>query len=79
MEIIKHKKVPERFQMVLFDARSLFANVPLETTIDIILRRVYTNHELTTLTKKEMKELLLPVPRTVTSPLMDKFTSEWMG
>ena len=34
--------------------------MPLETTIDIILRRIYTNHELTTsLTKKEMKELLL--------------------
>ena len=60
MEIIKHKKVPERFQMVSFDVKSPFANVPLETTIDIILRRIYTNHELTTsLTKKEMKELLL--------------------
>ena len=32
----------------------------LETTIDIILRRIYNNHKLTTsLTKKEMKELLL--------------------
>ena len=60
MEIIKHKKVPERIQMVSFDVKSPFANVPLETTIDIILRRIYTNHELTTsLTKKEMKELLL--------------------
>ena len=60
MEIIKHKKVPEGFQMVSFDVKSLFTNVPLETTIDIILRRIYTNHELTTsLTKKEMKELLL--------------------
>ena len=69
MEIIKHKKVPEGFQMVSFDVKLLFTNVPLETTIDIILRRIYTNHELTTsLTKKEMKEL-----RT---PLMDKFTSK---
>ena len=34
--------------------------MPLKTTIDIILRRIYTNHELTTsFTKKEMKELLL--------------------
>ena len=31
MEIIKHKKVPEKFQMVSFDANSLFTNVPLET------------------------------------------------
>ena len=60
MEIIKRKKVPEGFQMLSFDVNSLFLNVPLETTIDIILRRIYTNHELTTsLTKKEMKELLL--------------------
>ena len=33
MEIIKHKKVPEGFQMVSFDVKSLFTNVPLETTI----------------------------------------------
>ena len=52
--------------MVSFDVKSLFTNVPLETTIDIILRRIYTNHELTTsLTKKEMKELLLLYTKNV--------------
>ena len=66
MEIIKHNKVAEGFQMVSFDVKSLFTNVPLETTIDIILRRIYTNHELTTsLTKKEMKELLLLCTKNV--------------
>ena len=66
MEIIKHKKVPEEFQMVSFDVKSLFTNVPLETGIDIILRRIYTNHELTTsLTKKEMKEILLLCTKNV--------------
>ena len=66
MEIIKHKKVPERFRMISFDAKSLFTNVPLQTTIDIILRRIYTNHEVTTsLTKKEMKELLLLCTKNV--------------
>ena len=60
MEIIKHKKVPEGFEIVSFDVKSLFTNVPLETTIEIILRTIYTNHELTSsLVKKEMKELLL--------------------
>ena len=60
MEIIKHKKVTEAFQIVSFDVKLLFTNVPLETTVDVILRRRYTNHELTTLlTKKEMKELPL--------------------
>ena len=53
MEIIKHKKVPEGFQMVLFDVKSRFTNVPLEMTIDIIFRRIYTSHELTTLTRKK--------------------------
>ena len=52
--------------MVSFDVKSLFTNVPLETTIVIILRRIYTNHELTTsLTKKEMKELLLLCTKNV--------------
>ena len=66
MEIIKHKKVLEGFQTVSFDVKSLFTNVPLETTIDIILRRISTNHELTTsLTKKEVKELLLLCTKNV--------------
>ena len=66
MEIIKHKKVLEGFQTVSFNVKSLFTNVPLETTIDIILRRINTNHELTTsLTKKEMKELLLLCTKNV--------------
>ena len=52
--------------MASFDVKSLYTNVPLETTIDIILRRIYTNHELTTsLTKKEMKELLLLCTKNV--------------
>ena len=59
MQIIKHKKVPEGLQMVSFDVKLLFTNVPLETTIDKILRKIYTNHELTTsLTKKEIKKLI---------------------
>ena len=38
----------------------------LETTMDIILRRIHTNHELTTsLTKKEMKELFLLCTKNV--------------
>ena len=66
MEIINHKKVLEGFQMVYFDVKSLFTNVPLETTKDVILRRTYTNHELTTsLIKKEMKELLLLCTKNV--------------
>ena len=39
---------------------SLFPNVPLDTTIKIILKRIYYNNEITiSITKKEMKELIL--------------------
>ena len=66
MHIIKHKRVPEGFQMVSFDVKSLFTNLTLETTINIILRRIYTNHELkTSLTIKEMKGLLLLCTKNV--------------
>ena len=52
--------------MVSFDVKSLLTNLPLETTIDIILRRIYTKHELTTsLTKEEIKKLLLMSTKNV--------------
>ena len=44
--------------MVSFDVKSLFTNVPLDQTIDIILR-IYHHKELdTSITKSEMKEML---------------------
>ena len=78
IEINKHKKVPEAFQMLSLDVKSLFTNVPLEATIDVILRIIYTNQELTTsLTKKEIKELLLLCTKNVHfTPLIDIFTSK---
>ena len=40
--------------------KSLFRNVPLDYTINIILRRIYNDSELyTNISKKEIKELLL--------------------
>ena len=45
---------------ISFDAKSLFTNVPLDYTINIILRRIYDDNELyINISKKEMKELLL--------------------
>ena len=41
--------------------RSLFANVALDTSIESILKRKYDNNEInTSITKKEMKEFILP-------------------
>ena len=45
--------------MLSFDVKSLFTPVPLEHTIDIIIKRIYEKHEITTVfTKGEMKKLL---------------------
>ena len=52
-------KVPTGYHMVSFDVKSLFTNVPLEYTIDLILKRIYDNGEFSTdITRSEMKEML---------------------
>ena len=52
--------VPTGHSLISFDVKSLFRNVPLDYTINIILRRIYDDNELyTNISKKEMKELLL--------------------
>ena len=46
--------------MVSFDVVSLFTNVPLDQTIDIILRKVYDEKKIDTkIKRKDMKRLLL--------------------
>ena len=59
MEHIKTKTVPRGYHLISFDVTSLFTNVPLDTTIAIVLKRICDNKEInTTITKKEMKELI---------------------
>ena len=48
MSFIKHQKVPDGHKIVSFDVVSLFTNVPLDTTIKIILKRIYDNNEINT-------------------------------
>ena len=44
---------------VSLDVVSLFTNVPLKKTVDIILKRIYTGKEITTtLTKRSLKKLI---------------------
>ena len=46
--------------MVSFEIKPLFTNVPLDHAIDIILQRIFDNQEIqATMTKKELKELLI--------------------
>ena len=52
--------------MASFDVISLFTNVPLEQKIEIILKRIYINKEITTnIPKQEMKELLFLCTKNV--------------
>ena len=56
MEYIKTKTVPRDYHPISFDVISLFTNVVLCTTIDIVLKRIYNNKEINTTTnKREMK------------------------
>ena len=46
--------------MVSFDVALLFTSVPLGETIEIMIKRIYANTEITTdIPKQEMKELLI--------------------
>ena len=56
---IKNEKVPQNCNMVSFNEKSLFRSVPLEYTIDIIIKRIFEDHEITTIfTKSKIKKLL---------------------
>ena len=59
---VKSKEVPNGYQMVSFDIKSFFTNVPLDRTIDIVLRRIYDKHEII---RSEMKELLILCTKNV--------------
>ena len=55
-------KTPERrhWQMISFNVKSLFTNVSLNDTMDILLRNIYLDKEINTnLTEKELKEPIL--------------------
>ena len=52
--------IPSDHKLISFDVKSLFTNVPVDSTIDLILKRIYKDKEIqTNITKKEMKQLLL--------------------
>ena len=66
IEQSKNISAPENSKLVSFDISSLFMNVSLDYTIDIILRRVYRDKEINTMIScKELKELLLLCTKNV--------------
>ena len=63
---IQKQKVPDGYKMVSFDVASLFTNVQLEETTEIILKRTYVNKKISTdISKQEMKELLILCTKNV--------------
>ena len=63
----KIKNIPNNlfedgYVFVFFDAESLFTNVPLKRTIDILLKRVYQDNLITTnIKKRNLKKLVLDI------------------
>ena len=50
----------DEYVLVWLDVVSLFANIPLRKTVDMILKRIHNGKEITTtLTKKSSKKLIL--------------------
>lgn len=62
--------------MILFGLKSLLINVPLENTIYIVLRRIYTKYELKT--SFNQKEMTCFVSRMFISLVTDKLVF-WLG
>ena len=55
---LKTERIPKRFKMISFDVKSLFTNVPLEETIDIILNKIYDEKKTeTNIPRNIMKDL----------------------
>ena len=56
---LKEQKIPPGCQLVSFDVVSLFTNVSLKETINMVIKRIYDKNETdTNMAKQEMKELL---------------------
>ena len=53
-------KIPAHYKVISFDVKALFTNVPLDYTINMIIKRIYDNHEINTnISSKEMIDLLI--------------------
>ena len=60
IKYIQKQEVPDGYKMMSLDVASLFPNVPLEETIEIILKTIYDNNEITTdIPKQEIEDLLI--------------------
>ena len=62
----KNVIVPDDYELVSFDVTSLFTNVPLKETIDIILKKIYVSKEIVTeIQKEDLKKLLISCTKEI--------------
>ena len=76
--------ISDEYTCVYFNVESLFTNVPLNKTIEIILNRVYSEKKIsTTLRKRSLKNLLLDACTKIafcfTKKLYEKIDGVSMG
>ena len=57
-EFIRQRQISNAVEMVSFDVKSLFANVPINKTIDIIIKDLYRDNKLKTVTKTIRNNML---------------------
>ena len=63
---IKGNNMPNIFKLLSFDVTSLFTKVPLDFTIDVILRQIYNKNEVSTnIPKQQMRYILLLCTKNV--------------
>ena len=65
VKYIQKQKVPDGYKMASFKGESLFTNVPLEETIEIILKMIYIKEITADIPKQEIKELLILYTKNV--------------
>ena len=66
IEKLRTVKVPTWYQMVCFNVKALFKNVPLECTVYLELKRIYENHEIArSVTRNEVREIILLCTKNV--------------
>ena len=57
---IKEQNIPNKFKLISFYVTLLFTNVPLDITIDVILKRIYDENKVNTnIPIQQMRDLLL--------------------
>ena len=78
---IQKLKIPNKHKVISFDVKALFTNAPLDYTRNVILRKIYDNHEIdTNISKKEMKDrLIYSLHKERTFFLMETFTYNAMA